>query len=381
MLGEYMLNHRCRRHNCTVMIIVNAATNLANFRDEIISKLLEENYQVIIVSPEGKRLEPYKGMSNCTVCEVSVNRHGKNLLQDILLFSKYYSLMKKYKPICIMTYTIKPNIYGGLAARFLRIPYLINITGLGMVFNSRSILQKAIVMLYRRVIKHATNVFFQNETNRSMFIKLGIRFPCSVILPGSGVNLSINNLEPYPDVNEPIRFLFVARIMKEKGINELIGAAKEIHKVYPNVEFHVIGNCEFNYEQQVKKWNEEGIIIYHGAQPDVHSFMKDSHALIHPSYYMEGMSNVCLEAAATGRPVLTTNWLGCRETIDDGKTGILFEPRSVESLVEALQKFISMPYEERVEMGIAGRNKMERQFDRQFVVNAYMKEITRLAEY
>lgn len=370
-----------RRHNRKVMIIVNAATNLANFRNEIIEGLLAENYEVIIVSPAGKRLLPYKQKAGCQVIEIPVNRHGKNPFQEMALFMKYFRVMKAKRPICVLTYTIKPNIYGGMAARLLRIPYLVNITGLGVVFDNKNMLQKTIVVLYRRVMKHATCVFFQNKTNRSTFIRLGIGFPCSEIIPGSGVNLAANTLEPYPAENEPPKFLFVARIMKDKGIHEYVDAARIIRKQYPQAEFHVIGNCEFGYEEKVAKWAEQGDIIYHGAQPDVHSFMKKSHALIHPSFYMEGMSNVCLEAAATGRPVLTTNWLGYKETVDDGKTGYIFEPRNVTALVKVIKKFIELPYSDKVTMGLNGRKKMENQFDRQLVVNSYMKEINRLAEY
>lgn len=370
-----------RRHNRNVMIIVNAATNLANFRDEIIQEMIEQGYHVIIVSPAGKRLDLYKKLQGCEVVEVSVNRHGKNPMQDMMLFMKYYKLLKVFNPICVLTYTIKPNIYGGLAARFRRIPYLVNITGLGVVFDNKNVLQKTVVLLYRRVMKHATKVFFQNKTNRSAFIRLGINFPCSEIIPGSGVNTKVNRLEPYPAEEEPLRFLFIARIMKDKGIHEFVGAAKAIRKLDPGVEFHVIGNCENGYQEQVEAWAREGIIHYHGAQPDVHPFLARSSALIHPSFYMEGMSNVCLEAAATGRPVLTTNWLGCRETVEDGKTGLIFEPRSVMSLVHAIKKFMALSYEEKVQMGRLGREKMERQFDRQIVVDAYMREINRLSEY
>lgn len=363
------------------MIIVNAATNLANFRDEIIEALLADKYEVIIVSPAGKRLLPYKQKAGCTVIEIAVNRHGKNPFQEMVLFMNYLRVMKKYRPICVLTYTIKPNIYGGLAARLLRIPYLVNITGLGVVFDNKNMLQKTIVLLYRRVMKHATCVFFQNKTNRSTFIRLGIEFPCSEIIPGSGVNLEENALEPYPGDDEPPKFIFIARIMKDKGIHEYVSAAHIIRKQYPQAEFHVIGNCEFGYEEIVAKWVEQGDIIYHGAQPDVHSFIKKSQALIHPSFYMEGMSNVCLEAAATGRPVLTTNWLGCKETVDDGKTGYIFEPRNVTSLVKTIKKFMQLSHNDKITMGLKGRKKMEEGFDRQLVVEAYMREINRLAEY
>ena len=370
-----------RRHNRNVMIIVNAATNLANFRDEIIQELLEQKYQVIIVSPGGKRLQKYKEKKGCEVVEVNVNRHGKNPLQDCFLFMKYFRLMKKFDPVCILTYTIKPNIYGGFAARLCRIPYFVNITGLGIVFDNPGILQKSIIVLYRRVMKHATKVFFQNEANRSTFIKLGIKFPCSEIIPGSGVNTKINRLESYPEEKEPLRFLFIARIMREKGIDEYVEAAEIIHETHPNAEFHVIGNCEFDYAEKVEKWSRDGAIVYHGAQADVHPFIKQCSALVHPSFYMEGISNVCLEAAATGRPVLTTNWLGCRETVDDRKTGIVFEPRSTEALVKALEQFIALTHQEKIQMGLFGRKKMEEQFDRQLVVDAYMREINRLAVY
>jgi galacturonosyltransferase len=214
--------------------------------------------------------------------------------------------------------------------------------------------------------------------NKRLFNDLYIHGNCELIIPGSGVNLQLNKLEKYPEDNGKIIFLFVARIMREKGIDILVKATSILRSEYKNIELHVVGPYEENYRDKIHTWEKDDLIVYHGEQQNIHLFMKKCHVLIHPSFYLEGMSNVCLEAAATGRPVITTNMVGCRDTVNDGKTGFICEPNNINSLVISIKKFLSLSYKERVNMGILGRKKMEREFDRSIVIQSYMHEIKKM---
>ena len=356
-----------------VMIVVNAVSNLLNFRHELILALIDRGYGVVIVSPSGTALQMYEQMG-CKVVVQAVNRHGRNVIQDMTLMMKYFQVIQEWKPFCILTYTIKPNLYAGLAARMLRVPYLIHITGLGIAFSNKSFMTSVIIHMYRRVLKHAKCVFFQNKSNRQTFIRLKIPFRHSVVLPGSGVNLSFYKKQEYPTDDGVFRLLFISRIMKDKGIHEVVNAARILGKKYGNIEFHILGACEDDYAPRMEEWAKEKNIIYHGAQKDTRPFMKQCDCLIHPSYH-EGMSNVCLEAAATARPILASNIPGCREIFDEGISGIGFEPRNVSALVKAIETYIRIPYAERKRMGEKARKKVEEKFDRKFVINAYMDEL------
>lgn len=361
------------RQSHYVMIIVNAVSNLVNFRHELILELIDRGYGVIIVSPSGDELKTYKELG-CKIVEQSVNRHGKSVLQDITLMMKYFQYVQQWKPFCVLTYTIKPNLYGGFVSRILRVPYFINITGLGVAFTKQGFMTSVIIHMYRRVLKHAKCVFFQNKNNRQAFIRLKIPFYHSIVLPGSGVNLSFYAKQPYPPDDGMFRLIFISRIMKDKGIHEVINAARILGKKYPNLEIHILGACEDDYGSRMEQWSKEKNIVYHGVQHDTRPFMRQCDCLIHPSYH-EGMSNVCLEAAASGRPILASNIPGCREIFDEGISGIGFEPHNVNALVKAIERYMSIPYEERKRMGERAREKVEEKFDRKLVIDAYMDEI------
>ncbi len=356
-----------------IMIVVNAVSNLVNFRHELIVALLREGYEVLIVTPKGEGLAQYEALG-CKILIQPVNRHGKSITQDMALMMKYFSYIQQYRPFAVLTYTIKPNLYAGFAARMLRVPYLINITGLGIAFDKQGAMRSLIVHMYRRVLKHAACVFYQNKTNRKTFIKLKIPFRHSEVLPGSGVNLEHFVAEPYPPQDDKIRLLFISRIMKDKGIHELVNAAKLLGRKYHDLEFHILGACEDDYAPKMAEWAKADNIYYHGVQKDTRPFMKQCDALVHPSYH-EGMSNVCLEAAATARPIIASDIPGCREIFDESISGLGFEPRNVNSLVKAIEKFIHLPYEVRKNMGACGRKKVEEKFDRNLVIQAYMDEL------
>lgn len=360
----------------TVLILANNDIGLYNFRKELIEKLLEKNFEVAIALPYGKKVDRLIQIG-CTYYETPIDRHGTNPITDMKLLQKYKKIMREYKPDVVLTYTIKPTIYGGMACQKLNIPYIANITGLGTAVENPGIMQKITVALYKKAFQSVHCVFFQNKENKQFFAKRQIANDKHRLIPGSGVNLEHFSLLPYPP-DDTIEFLFIARVMKEKGIDQYLEAAEIIREKYPYTRFHVLGFCEEAYEDILKAYEARGMIQYHGLQEDVRVFHQRSHCTIHPSYYPEGMSNVLLESEACGRPVITTNRSGCGETMEDGRTGFLFKAKNTESLVKAIEKFLALTNEERRQMGLNGRQKVEQEFDRQIVVDAYMEEIEKI---
>jgi galacturonosyltransferase len=276
----------------------------------------------------------------------------------------------------VLTYTIKPNIYGGLCCRKSKTPYIVNITGLGSVFENGGMIQKIVVLLYKAALKSAKCVFFQNKTNQEIFEKFGIKGKNTKLVPGSGVNLERHFFEKYPDSDTPLKFLYVGRIMKEKGIDEMLYAASQIKEHYENVQFEIVGKYEDDYKSVIEEYEKKGIIHVTDYQKNIHPYYKEAWAVLMPSYH-EGMSNVILEAAATGRPVIASDIAGCREGFDDGVTGFAAKARDGESLYQAMDKFMKLSYEEKVAMGQAARNKISLEFDRKKVVDAYLGQINK----
>ncbi|MEH7299502.1 glycosyltransferase family 4 protein [Neobacillus drentensis] len=359
-----------------ILVLANFGMGLYNFRKELLNELINQKNEVYISLPKDEYVPKLVNLG-CQFVETPLERRGTNPLKDGKLLLHYIKIIKRIKPDVVLTYTIKPNVYGGLACRIAKTPYITNITGLGTSLENKGVIQKITLGLYRSGLKRASCIFFQNETNRKVFFDKNVVKSKTRILPGSGVNLAQHPFEEYPDNDEKDRFLFIGRMMKAKGVEELLQAAKTVKEKYPNSQFDLIGSCEEDYYQQLAELNKSGIINYHGQQEDVHSFIKNSHATILPSYH-EGTANVLLESASSGRPVLASRVPGCIETFDEDVSGFGFEVKSVESLVEAIIKFIRLPYEQKKAMGIAGRKKMENEFDRRIVINAYMNEINNL---
>ena len=256
-----------------------------------------------------------------------------------------------------------------------RVSYIANVTGLGTTIENGGLLSFISTTLYKTGLKKANCVFFQNKDNRKLFIDKGIVKGKTRLLPGSGVNLETHNIEPYPDDKDGIRFLFVGRIMKDKGIEELLSAIKDIHLERKDVIVDIVGWSDEDYAVALKEAEESGTICFHGLQSDVHPFYTACHCAVLPSYH-EGTANVMLEASSTGRPVITTRVPGCQETFDEGVTGFGCEVRDTESLKQAMMRFLSLSQEKRKEMGLAARVKMEREYDRTIVLEAYKEEIT-----
>lgn len=357
-----------------VLILGNHILGIYSFRRELVQKLLEENYEVIIAAPAHEKVFYFTKLG-CKYIEILLDRRGTNPIADIKLLIKYVQVIRKVKPDVVLTYTIKPNIYGGFVCRLLRVPYIANITGLGTVVENNGILQKITLMLYRIALKDVSCLFFQNKENQTFFKNKNIAVNKHRLIPGSGVNLQHFYPLEYPE-NDKIEFLFISRIMKEKGIDQYLEAAEYIRNKYPNTVFHILGHCDEDYLDKLNEMQKKGIIKYHGRQEDVREFHKISHCTIHPTYYPEGMSNVLLEAAACGRPIITTNRAGCREIVDDRVNGYIVEQRNSEDLINKIEKFLSLSNIEKREMGLKGRKKIEKEFDRNIVVNAYIEQIS-----
>lgn len=358
-----------------ILILANNDVGLYRFRKELIEELVKK-YEVHASLPYGEYVPILEEMG-CRYIETPISRRGTNPITDYRLWVKYKSIIKDINPDVVLTYTIKPNIYGGLACKAANVPYIANITGLGSAIQNGEILRKIILTLYKMALSKAACVFFQNIPNRDFFIGKGIIISRHRLIPGSGVNIEEHRLEEYPCDSDGLTILFIGRIMREKGIVELLEAAEWIHGEYPHVQFSLLGDAEEDYTDRIRALEEKGVITYYGHQGDVHSFIKDSHATILPSYH-EGLSNVLLESAASGRPVLASRVTGCSETFDDGVSGFGFEARDAKDMGGALIRFINMPHNQKEAMGMAGRKKMEQEFDRGIVIDAYMEEIDRI---
>jgi len=355
-----------------ILLLANNDVGLYKFRKELIEELLKDN-EVFISLPHGDFI-PKLVELGCKFIDTSLSRRGTNPIKDLILLTTYIKIIKKVQPKIVLTFTIKPNIYGGIACTLLKVPYICNITGLGSAVERKGVLQWLTIFMYIIALNKAKCIFFQNNENMEYF-KKNIKPGRARLIPGSGVNLDEYQLMEYPN-DEIIHFLFIARIMKEKGIEQYFDAAKYFTtNKKMNLRFHILGYCEDDYDLKLRELHEKEIIIYHGMQSDVRKFLEFSHCTVHPSYYPEGMSNVLLESAACGRPIITSNRSGCREVVDDGINGYLVNREDSVDLINKIDKFLSLDYEMKKEMGLSGRKKVENEFDRRIVINAYLREI------
>ncbi|MCI8416041.1 MAG: glycosyltransferase family 4 protein [Lachnospiraceae bacterium] len=354
-----------------VFLIGNHDIVIYNFRNELIMRFLQEGYKVGVVLPYGEKVELLK-QEGCKYYEAKVDRRGMNICRDLKLVCRYWKILKKEKPNIVLTYTIKPNIYGSLAAGFWRIPCIVNITGLGSAVENPGILQRISLFLYHIALRKVRYVFFQNQANMDFFISRNILKRNYELLPGSGVNIEQHVFQEYPMGNT--KFVFVGRLMREKGIEEYLYAAQMLREKYKDVEFHICGFCEEEYQARIEKLQKNHTIIYHGMVQDMKLIYKEMSCLVLPSYH-EGMSNVLLEAAATGRPGIASRIPGCEEIVEHEKTGYLFERKNRKQLCEMMETFIHLSHEERAAMGRKARRKMEKSFDRNMIVNKYLDVI------
>lgn len=358
-----------------IMLLGNHGFVIYNFRKELIKKLLDDGHEVYVSLPFDEKVEIMKSWG-CKFIETNVDRRGTNPVTDLKLVKHYIEILKNVKPDVVLTYTIKPNLYGGLACRILKIPYISNITGLGSGFNGNPILKNVLTQLYKAGLKKANCVFFQNTEDMKELTSRGIIKGDYKLIPGSGVNLEEFKFHPLPE-GDTFNFLFIGRIMKDKGIEEYLKAAEEIKKNHRNVKFSVVGFIESthsHYKEWIDDLHNRGVITYNGYQKDVKPFILNSHCLVQPSHGGEGLSNVLLEAGAMGRILIASDIPGCRETVRINN-GYIFNSKDADSLSSTINQLINTNNNEKIKMGRNSRKHIEANFDRNIVIEKYLKEI------
>lgn len=353
-----------------ILILSNHYLTLRIFRRELIQEL-SKKHEVVISIPEDEKeyMDELRSFGARLVYEKNMDRRAINPLKDLKLIKSYRKLLKDERPDKVITYTIKCNIYGALACKLLNIPCYCNITGLGSAFYKGGLIKDITSKLYKYMMNKAEVVFFENEGNRKTLVDMKIFKPeKTYVLKGAGVNLEKFPFTKYPENKDRLIFLFFARIMKEKGVDELFYSIEKLADEYDNLEFKFIGIYEDEYEDRVNELQEKGLIRYYGFQKNVIPFIQNCNCVILPSYH-EGMANTLLESAAIGRPIITSNIHGCLEAVDEGKNGFLCNVQDAEDLYLKLKKFIELPFEEKVNMGKCSREYMEKNFDKNDVVN------------
>lgn len=351
-----------------ILILTNHSYMLYRFRLELIQTLMQ-SHEVVLSMPFVGHEDDFQALGIRCI-ETAVDRRGINPSTDFQLFERYRALLKAEQPDMVITYSIKPNIYGGLACRMAAIPYCANVQGLGSAFQKKSLAQ-FVTLLYKLALGKAKTVFFENEANATEFRRRGIlHADRQTVLPGAGINLARYSYMPYPE-HAAVHFLYLGRIMREKGMDELFSAIRRLRgELGGGVVLDLVGFYDDEgYAAQVEQLIADGAAVFHGFQPNPLPYYAASDCVVLASYH-EGMSNVLLEAAAIGRPVITSDIPGCREAVDDGKTGLLCRPRDAESLYVQMHRMASASREQRQAMGQAAREKMTREFDKRRVVAA-----------
>ncbi len=356
-----------------ILVLANYDLGLYNFRKELLQKLLDMGNEVYISLPYGDKIEALTKIG-CKFIETDVDRRGINPFVDFKLILKYFRVIKKIRPEKVITYTIKPNIYGGIVCRIKKIPLYVNITGLGTAFNGGKMLEKIAEFMYKTAFKKAEKVFFENKGNRDFLVKRGlVTADKTHCLNGAGVNLEDFAPLDYPE-DGIIHFLFIGRVMREKGVDELFDVAKRLFEEGAPAVVDVVGPFEDNYTDIVNELYKSGVIRYHGFQSDVKPFIRDAHCIVLPSWH-EGMANTLLEGGACGRALITSNIHGCMEAVKDGETGYLFDVKVVNDLYDKFKLFLNLSYNEKREMSCRSSKYISENFNRENVVRETVEEI------
>ncbi|MGL4654239.1 glycosyltransferase family 4 protein [Cetobacterium sp.] len=366
--------------NKKIMLSANNAFVIYNFRYGLMKALEQEGYEIITLAGEDSVAEEIKN-NGWKYINLDIDRRGKNIINDLKLFYSYYKIYKKEKPDYILQFTIKPNIYGTLAAKILGISVINNVTGLGDVFSKENLTSKIVKLLYKVAFKFPKKVFFQNDDDLEIFLKNKLidRKICGR-LPGSGVDIEKFKPLKKENSNEKFKFLFLGRISETKGVRLINEASKLLRDKYPNVEFQLLGKVyteESSHvsKEELKEWEKHSNIKYLGTSKDVRNEIKECDCILFPSYYREGVPRSLIEAAAMAKLIITTNNVGCKDIVQDGYNGYLAEPKDLDSLIEKIEKVLSLGKEDIEKLGLNGRKKVEKEFDEKIVIQKYLEVI------
>ncbi len=367
-----------------IVIALNTAWNLVNFRAGLIRALVAEGHEVVAVAPNDE-YAPRLAELGCRFVALPMDNKGTHPGRDLLLWFRFLNLLRRERPDVFLGYTVKPNVYGSLAAHVLGIPVVNNIAGLGAVFIRDNWLTRLVRLLYKTSLSHSRHVFFQNDEDMRQFVDQGLVAKERVSrLPGSGIDLSTFSYAPMlPLEDRPFRFLLVARLLWDKGVGEYVEAARMVRRQYPTAKFQLLGFLDVKNptavsSAQMDEWVREGVVEYLGVADDVQPYLVATDCVVLPSY-REGVPRSLLEAAAIGRPIVTTDAVGCHDAVDDGVNGLLCRVADAKDLADKLLCMIEMSPEERAQMGLAGRRKMELEFDEKIVINRYLRVIEEIS--
>lgn len=358
-------------------ISANSAWNLLNFRAGLLHALIGRGYLLAAIIPPGDGEAELKKIG-IAVRTVPMSPRGVSPVSDLRLLSSYLTRIDQLAPAAFLGFTSKPNIYGSIAARWRGVPVIANITGLGTGFLSGRALEAIQSRLYRFALSDARQVFFHNCDDRDLFLQRRlVRADQSDVIPGSGIDLDRFRFEPPPENKEPV-FLFIGRLLRDKGIVEFVEAARLVKNCRPTTRFQVLGTPERHPKsvpaETVRRWEEEGLVEFLGSANDVRPFIAGVDCVVLPSY-REGLPRVLLEASAIGRAVIGTDVPGCRDVVEDAINGFLCEPRSADSLAAAMAKFVQLPPRQRRLMGECARQKAEREFGDERIIEAYVSTL------
>ncbi|WP_202411280.1 glycosyltransferase family 4 protein [Aeromonas veronii] len=373
--------------NIKLVLVANTSWSMFNFRRGVIGRLLDEGYLVTIIAPVDDFSDKLREMG-CDVVGLQMSAKGTNPLQDIKLVHTLYSLYKKIAPDFIIHYTIKPNIYGSLAAKLANIPSLAITTGLGYTFVNDNFVAKVARSLYKLAFNFPNEVWFLNEDDRREFLQHRlVANHKAMLLHGEGVDLEhfspqslrIVNSEMETDEQKYVRFLLIARMLWDKGIGEYIAAARVIKQRYPQAIFQLLGACDVSNpsvitREQIRLWEENGLVEYLGTTDDVRPFIMNADCIVLPSY-REGIPRTMIESASMGKPLIVTDVPGCRDVVIPDSTGLLCPVKDAAALAHCFEKILNMSAEQITNMGKSGREFMALKFDEQVVINRYMKTL------
>ena len=357
----------------------NTSWSMYNFRLGLMKKFIQFGYDVCVVAPEDNFTNKIIDEGIKVVTVKKLKRSGNNPLQDFSLYWEYIGIYKKLQPDFIFHYTIKPNIYGTLAARFCKIKSISIITGLGNAFSSNGILFRIAKLLYKLSLAYPVEIWFLNSSDKSIFISNGIIMADKgFILPGEGVDTTVFSPALHHPENTITTFLLVSRMLYDKGIEEFVEASKLLLKKRYALTSLLLGQIDYDNPEVIalevlEKWQQEGIVQYLGSTNDVKAYIENVDVIVLPSY-REGIPRILLEAAAMEKPIITTRIPGCVEVVEDGVNGYLCEIKNVEDLANQMEKLILLPIEEREKMGVAGRKKVLADFDEKIIIDIYRQK-------
>jgi glycosyltransferase involved in cell wall biosynthesis len=365
-----------------ILISLNTAWNLLNFRAGLIDSLISSGYEVVAVAPKDEYVVKLE-LLGCRFVHLEMDNQGTHPIRDLLLLWRYLRQLKTEKPDLCLFYTVKPNVYGSLASSLCGIPFINNVSGLGAVFIQGGWLKWFVSALYRLAFRNSNRVFFQNRDDLGLFLenKL-VKVALTDVLPGSGINLHRFTPTDYASrksLNSPFRFLLIARMLKDKGVVEFVNAAKLLQESGVKAEFCLLGFLDVQNpaaisSEQMKEWTDQGFVKYLGVSDDVREHIASADCIVLPSY-REGTPRTLLEAAAMGKPIITANVVGCKEVVEHGINGLLCEVKNSQDLALKMIEMLLLSEDQRRLMGENGRLKMEKEFDENIVIQKYLQVI------